>query len=54
MSINAFLALLAMTILEEIAACWHPVLLVFVQVLTLVSFLALTLEPVNAYDLLVL
>lgn len=53
-SINAFVAFLAMTVLQKEAASRNSVFLVLMQVLAVAAFLALPFEPVDANDFLVL
>lgn len=54
MSIDAFLALLTMTFLHEVATDRHFLFLVDVEIFAIVTSLALTFEPVDADNLLVL
>ena len=53
-SVNAFVAFLAMAILQKEAAGRNSVFLILVQVLAVAAFLALPFEPVDANNLLVL
>lgn len=54
MTIDAFIAFLAVPFLQEVAAYGNFVLMEDVKVIALVALLALPFKPVNTYDLLVL